>query len=76
MEIFGLIIPSDTWFPTCLPFIYNSSVKEVSGEYLGKEYKKYYKPLNNSHAIANLMYNNIKCIALTNGVEKCLNKLL
>ena len=64
---------SDTWFPTCLPFISNSSVKEVSGEFKGREFRKYYKPLNNSHAISNLVYNNIMCMALTNGVDKCIN---
>jgi len=64
---------SDTWFPTCLPFIRNLPVKEVSGEFKGREYKKYYKPLNNSHAISNLVYNNIMCMALTNGVDKCIN---
>jgi len=64
---------SDTWFPTCLPFICNLPLEEVSGEFKGKEYKKYYKPLNDSHAISNLVYNNIMCIALTNGVDKCIN---
>ena len=64
---------SDTWFPTCLPFIHNSPVEEVSGEFKSREFKKYYKPLNNSHAISNLVYNNIMCIALTNGVDKCIN---
>ena len=66
---------SDTWFPSCLPFISNSSVKNISGEYAGREYRKYYKPLNNNHAISNLAYNNIMCIALTEGVKKCINKL-
>jgi len=64
---------SDTWFPTCLPFIRNLPVEEVSGEFKGKEYKKYYKPLNDSHAISNLVYNNIMCIALTDGIDKCIN---
>jgi len=64
---------SDTWFPTCLPFIHNSPVEEVSGEFKGKEFRKYYKPLNDSHAISNLVYNNIMCIALTEGIEKCIN---
>ena len=64
---------SDTWFPTCLPFICNLPIEEVSGEFKGKEYKKYYKPLNNSHAISNLVYNNIMCIALTDGIDKCIN---
>mgnify|MGYP003112545598 FL=1 len=64
---------SDTWFPTCLPFICNLPIEEVSGEFKGKEYKKYYKPLNDSHAISNLVYNNIMCIALTDGIDKCIN---
>ena len=34
---------SDTWFPTCLPFVRNLPVEEVSGEFKGREYKKYYK---------------------------------
>ena len=64
---------SDTWFPTCLPFICNLPIEEVYGEFKGKEYKKYYKPLNDSHAISNLVYNNIMCIALTDGIDKCIN---
>lgn len=64
---------SDTWFPTCLPFIHNSSVEEVSGNFKGREFRKYYKPLNDSHAISNLLYRNIMCIALTEGIEKCVN---
>ena len=64
---------SDAWFPTCLPFVRNLPVEEVSGEFKGREYKKYYKPLNNSHAISNLVYNNIMCMALTDGVDKCIN---
>ena len=64
---------SDTWFPTCLPFVRNLPVEEVSGEFKGREYRKYYKPLNNSHAISNLVYNNIMCMALTDGVDKCIN---
>ena len=63
----------DNWFPSCLPFISNSSVKNISGEYAGREYRKYYKPLNNSHAISNLAYDNIMCVALTKGIEKCIN---
>ena len=43
---------SDTWFPTCLPFVCNSPVEEVSGEFKSREFRKYYKPLNDSHAIA------------------------
>ena len=66
---------SDNWFPTCLPFIYNTQVKEVTGQYNDREYKKYYKPLSKSLTMSELMYNNIMCIALTEGVEKCINKL-
>ena len=64
---------SDTWFPTCLPFVCNSPVEEVSGEFKSREFRKYYKPLNDSHAISNLVYSNIMCMALTNGVDKCIN---
>ena len=35
---------NDKWFPTCLPFIYNTQVKELSGEVEGREFRKYYKP--------------------------------
>ena len=64
---------SDTWFPTCLPFVCNSPVEEVSGEFKSREFRKYYKPLNDSHAISNLVYSNIMCMALTIGVDKCIN---
>jgi len=63
------------WFPTCLPFICDTPVQNLSGEYLNREYKKYYKPLRSGYPVSDLMYNNIKCIALTDGVEKCINKL-
>ena len=64
---------SDTWFPTCLPFVRNSPVEEVSGEFNSREYRKYYKPLAKGLPVSELMYNNIMCIALTEGVEKCIN---
>ena len=66
---------SDTWFPTCLPFIHNSRIEEVSGEFKSREFRKYYKPLSKSLTMSELMYNNIMCVALTEGVEKCINKL-
>jgi len=64
---------SDTWFPTCLPFISNSPIDELSGKYDSKEYRKYYKPLAEGYVVSDIMYNNIMCIALTEGVEKCIN---
>ena len=64
---------SDKWFPTCLPFVYNTQVEKITGTYNNREYKKYYKPLNNNHAISNLAYRNIMCIALTEEIEKCIN---
>ena len=64
---------SDNWFPTCLPFIHNSPIEEVSGEFNSREYRKYYKPLAKGLPVSELMYNNIMCIALTEGVEKCIN---
>ena len=64
---------SDTWFPTCLPFIFKTAVEDVIGEYNDREYKKYYKPLSKNLSMSELMYNNIKCIALTEGIEKCIN---
>ena len=64
---------SDTWFPTCLPFISNSPIDELSGKYDSKEYRKYYKPLAEGYVVSNIMYNNIMCIALTEGIEKCIN---
>jgi len=65
---------NDKWFPTCLPFICDKPVEKLSGEYLDREYKKYYRPLGNGHVVSDIIYNNIKCIALTNGVEECLNR--
>ena len=64
---------SDTWFPTCLPFISNSPIDELSGKYDSKEYRKYYKPLAEGYVVSDIMYNNIMCIALTEGIEKCIN---
>jgi dTDP-4-amino-4,6-dideoxygalactose transaminase len=65
---------SSKWFPVCLPFIYNTPIKELSGEDNGREFKKYYKPLSDGFLLSNMMYDNIKCLAITEGIELCLNK--
>ena len=56
----------DTFFPNCFPFFPEQDVPE---EILNKyEIKKYYKPLrgfrNSTH-----FYDNIKCFALTEGIN-------
>ena len=65
----------DKWFPTCLPFVYNSAVEELFGEVNGREFRKYYKPLSDEYYVSNVLYKNIKCIALTEDIENCIKKL-
>jgi len=56
----------ETFFPNCFPYITEEALPE---DFLNKyEYKQYYKPLRGL-TVSNYLFNNIKCFALTEGIN-------